>query len=194
MRQASSPKRDQRVNAVNPRRARRSGGGQRPAPRDARPRCARGSCDSSTLAALRPRAGSFVAMGKLKDGWRRFGQFPALLMVCSIFALALLAALVLDDVATMAVGVALLAAFVLYCFARPQGGADVFGIAAVPAATATILHDIFGTPRWPVLVVLVPLALLWLWAVDRDRRLGPSEPADGPSTADDQKSRLMGKA
>jgi hypothetical protein len=108
-------------------------------------------------------------MRRIRDDWRRFGQPPALPVVGSLYALALLAALVLDEPVTMAAGIALLAVLVLYCVARPRGGLDVFAITAAPGAAATLLHDIAGTPRW-IGVFLIPVALYFVWAEDRDAR------------------------
>jgi hypothetical protein len=119
-------------------------------------------------------------MRRFQDDWRRFGQLPALAMVSAFFVLTLLATLVLDDPATTAVGLALFAPLVLYCFARRRGGWDVFASAAIPGATATLLHDIVGTPRW-IGALLIPVALLFVWHEDRDAS-SSGGPAGGDTT------------
>lgn len=107
--------------------------------------------------------------------WLRLGAIPSVVAVVTFFVMASLVALVLDEPAATAIEVALLVAFIVYCFARPHHGRDVFFVAAAPSAGGTILHDVFGISRlWGLFIFLVVLPAL------RDIDRGSDE-ADGAS-------------
>ena len=102
-------------------------------------------------------------MGSVARGaWRRLGALPAIVAVGALYALGA-AALLLGD-AGGAVGIALLAVFVLYCLARPANGWDVLAWAQLPNV-GLIAHEAIGTPRW-IAYALVPVALLVELGVD----------------------------
>jgi hypothetical protein len=88
-------------------------------------------------------------------------------MVGVFWAIAILAALLLNRSSALDVGLVLLGFLALYCIARPTHRWDVFGSACLPGVTANLLHDIAGAPRW-VGVLLVPVALLVAAGVDSD--------------------------
>jgi hypothetical protein len=100
--------------------------------------------------------------------WSRAGSTPAFTAVGALFSVWVVVSQALDGDAAEVVGVVCFAVFVAYCVARPRGGFDVFLIACVPGATASLLHDLAHTPRWFGLV-LVPLALVLAWHEDRSR-------------------------
>ncbi|WP_022926894.1 hypothetical protein [Patulibacter americanus] len=107
--------------------------------------------------------------------WWRFGALPALAVVTLFFALAGAAALLLDEATAGVIGGALFAGFVAYCVARPAQGWDVFSAAAAPNAFTYMAHELLGAPPW-LFLVLLPIALVWVWSIDRD---GDPEGEDG---------------
>jgi hypothetical protein len=106
-------------------------------------------------------------MRAVQETWWRFGALPAVAVLLSLFAVASLAGLMLDEPTTTAVCIGAVAALALYCFARPGGGWAVFSSAAAPGAASTLLHDIVGTPRW-VGAFLIPIAVYLAWQEDRE--------------------------
>ena len=110
--------------------------------------------------------------------WRRFGQLPAVAVVGAYFAVAVVAAFVLEYAVAVAVVVGVGVVVALYCVARPCDGREVFGAATFPPAIGTLFHELVGTSRWWVLVALMPFSLLLVWNVDSAK--SSSGPTDGP--------------
>jgi hypothetical protein len=103
----------------------------------------------------------FVAL----PAWAWLGALPALPLVVGFFVLAGAATLALGPTAATAVGVALVAALLAYCVARPTGGTDLFLVVGAPNAGWQLLHDTFDAPTW-VFFALLPIALIGAWSVD----------------------------
>jgi hypothetical protein len=109
------------------------------------------------------------------DAWFAFGRLPALPVLAAFFALAAIGGLLLDTPVAETVLVAVLAAYVLYCLARPTGGWDAFAAASLPGCVSWLVNELFGVPRW-LGVVLIPLALWLAWNLDRDAQASPGSP------------------
>jgi hypothetical protein len=108
----------------------------------------------------------FPAMA-IRRAWSRLGTLPALPLVVLFFALAAAATLLGDDTATTAIGVALVAALIAYCVARPAGGTDLFLAVAAPNAGWQLAKDLLGAPAW-VFYALLPIALIGAWVADHE--------------------------
>jgi hypothetical protein len=98
-------------------------------------------------------------------------------VLLAFFLVATLAAVTLDGSARAGVAIALVVLLVAYCVARPNGGVDVFLIAAAPNAIGAILEEVAGTPSW-LAIVFVPIALFLARDADKtDGRTPPSASA-----------------
>jgi hypothetical protein len=105
-------------------------------------------------------------MGKaLTDGWWKFGALPAFQVTVAVYVLAVIDVVLFSKPVAEGVGVGLFAVSVLYCLARDRAGWEVFGLMNLPGAVGGILSSV-GAPPW-IGLVLVPVSLLGLWAVDR---------------------------
>lgn len=110
----------------------------------------------------------------------RFGALPALWVVATAYVAAVSAALLFPEGGTReydvvsAVGVAV----IVYCFARPCGGVEVWGTCAAPAAIGSILQGLAGAPSW-VTFLAMPLALLIARDIDRTDEARPTDPQPG---------------
>jgi hypothetical protein len=78
-------------------------------------------------------------------GW--LGRQPAVLVVGTSYAIALLAAVTLSSRLAQVVFIACPVAVAMYSASRRTGGWDVFAIAAAPAAGSTLAFEILGVPR-----------------------------------------------
>jgi hypothetical protein len=100
------------------------------------------------------------------SAWRWFGRRPAVEMLGALYVLVLLTGVALGTSVAERVGVGFLAAFCLYCFARPRAGWEVYGLALLPGTTAWLLHVLTGAPRW-IGLLLIPVSLWMARAEDR---------------------------
>lgn len=100
----------------------------------------------------------------------QIGALRALPVVAVTYALLLPIVLALGEPARRIAGCLLIAALVVHCLARPSGGWAVFFLAALPAATGSVLDDVIALPRWLGLCFL-PFALVLAWFQDH-----PDEP------------------
>lgn len=99
---------------------------------------------------------------------QRVGQLPATLVLLSLLLIAAFGAVLFDQgTGRTVIGLVLLAILLTYCWARPEDGIDVFWIAAIPNAAATLLHDVAGAPSW-IGFVFIPIALWFARDLDRD--------------------------
>ncbi|MGX6448271.1 hypothetical protein ACVU7I_09430, partial [Patulibacter sp. S7RM1-6] len=120
--------------------------------------------------------------------WDRLGAVPALPFVIAFLALAGLAQALAEGAVLDVALLVLLAGLAAYCLARPTGGGDVFLAVAAPNVVAQVAHAVVGAPRW-LYVVLLPIALIGAWSVDRETRAARAdrsatelpEPAGSPA-------------
>jgi len=95
----------------------------------------------------------------------RLGRLPAVLVGFALYGLTAAAVLLLSKGAGEGIGLGFLAVSVLYCFARPHGGEQVWGWLMLPTIVATLMK-IIDTPRW-IGLLFIPVTLLGLWFEDR---------------------------
>jgi hypothetical protein len=119
-------------------------------------------------------------LSRVLSAWRSFGRLPALAVVAVLYALLLLTGVTLGVSVAESVGVGLLSAFLLYCFARPRGGWEVYLLALLPGATAWLLNVLPSAPGW-IGLLLVPVSL-WM-ARTEDRREAVTRPHGSPPTS-----------
>ena len=99
------------------------------------------------------------------DAWRWLGALPAFWVVVLVFAAAFVNASFFSGDNELYFGFPLAALLVAYCGARPTDGWGVFGVVSLPASTSEML-SLIGIEKRPVALALIPVSLIFLWAID----------------------------